>query len=485
MTPTRKTLIFILMSLPLQVALAQSQGSYTRLHIDIMKSINASTHINLDADQDNRFDSSNSKDRLIRDNLDKKWLAPSPPSGIKNVAPDSPKQFLEGTGTRGGGSGFVVKRNDGLEEVVLLDVFRSQNLGRYNLFFPLDSELQRMESAAGVDAAAEVIFATVLARIEKEAPHLGRKIRHLYEVELPFKNWIPLYVDLPQIEDETSHPMENNNERIQIAMRRTQHILYNTRAYAAMNALNRAALWLHEYIYVLSGTEKSVKTQRAVSLFFSSEFLKVAQDEAKFVQLIFDLDLLSQSQSSLAVHLPPKTRVTEEKQTANCGPMQEMKLTANLGMEIFANFYGSPRVISLSRADTAIFMIALLMNKNHLQGAFPIYKYYGQKILVDLICMNSNFSKVTQIQSRIAIDSELASVTRDMVHAEIEFYKAQSNLALQTSKGDISTPESIKYINRQMELAKIRHLFEVKSITSFENTINPKILGESIIAIEF
>jgi hypothetical protein len=424
-------------------------------------------------------------DTLINQNLDKSWQAPKPATELKTSRPFPVQHYAEGTGTRGGGSGLIVKKNEMFDEVILLEVFRSENLERYNLFFPIDPELRKLESEEQSEESARFIFETVLSRIQQVTPNLARRIKYLYENELPFKNWVPIYIDLPQIKDETQHPYETNTDRVQIAYRRTQHILYNSRAYAAMNDLNRAALWLHEYIYALSGLENSIKTQRAVSLFLSSDFLKIAQDKTKIGQLLFDLDLLSLSQSSLSINLPPKTRVAEKKQTENCGPIQNMKLdNSKSQFEIIALINGVKKNISISKADAAVIIFAYLMSKSQLQADFPIYKYYGQKILMDQLCLDPTLTKITQVQSALAIDEEMAEATRQSAVAEVEYFKAQSHIAIQMNLGKEQLNDLLRASEKQLEFMKTKLRSDLTAITPLEKILNPKILGESIIEIE-
>lgn len=158
---------------------------------------------------------------LIHDNMDKKWLKPAPVLEIKNQ-PFRIENYLEGTGTRGGGSGLLVKKSETWTEVQLLDIFRSENLEQYNLFFPVDKTFRRLENAdKDANTAARAVFSSVLQRLSQVAPNLASKILALHEGELSFEKWVPLYSDLPLIDDETPHPLEANKDKIQIAQRRT------------------------------------------------------------------------------------------------------------------------------------------------------------------------------------------------------------------------------------------------------------------------
>lgn len=435
------------------------------------------------------------EDGLIHDNLNRDWVKPESPKSLKTIAPFSPFNYAGGTGTRGGGSGLMTKGPDGFNEVKLLEIFRSENLAQYNLFFPIDEQLRRLEDHATSEASAKLIFETVLGRIGQVAPGLARKISVLYQEDLPFKNWIPVVQDLPSIADELQYPLEPNKDKVQIAVRRTKYIVYNVRAYAAMSPLNRAALWMHEYIYALSSLENSIKTQRTVSLFFSSDFLTIAADELKLTHLFFELDLLAISRRSIEGSLPPGARLAKQKQTENCGLLAEIKGTApGKKVDIGIQLRGSLQTLSLAPSEAVIVLSSLKWSKAFLEKAFPIYKYSGQKIMADRVCLNADRTKITQVQSALAIDDEMFKATEKVAWTQAQLFKAKSDLAeahlrLQDDPRNSNFASVISILDRvrelNLELFKNELDFSQISITSFEKIVNPKMLGEYHIATEY
>ena len=431
-----------------------------------------------------------SRDRDIHQDLDKEWQSPKTPKKIDTIRPLGPKNYLEGTGTRGGGSGLLIKISDSFTEVRLLDIYRSENLNLYNQFFPVDDSLRKIEENRPTDQATTDIFEAVLSRITAVAPNLGQKINTLYREELPFSRWVPIYTDLPVIEDELKHPMEQNNKKVQIAIRRVQQIVYNKRAYSAMKPLNRAALWLHEYLYALSGSETSSKTQRAVSLFFSADFLTIAVDEARLTMLFYELDLLAISRQSVHHSLPPGSHVADRKQFKNCGFLASIDGTDSEDNKIRISIEtdGETQTYNLNRADATIILSALVWSKAFLTKAFPLFKYPGQKIMPDKFCFNDSFTKVTQIQSSLAIDEELRQATMRLARAEVEYLKAQSDYveAQDTPGAEVSSLSvfQLKSLDAHATYLRENTDFTGQLYTPVSKILNPSILREHDIDID-
>lgn len=433
-------------------------------------------------------------DDLIQKNLDKNWKRNPPKTKIDMIEPYKLENYAGGTGTRGGGSGFLVKVSEQVTEVKILEIFRSENLDQYNLYFPIDPDLRKIESSHSGEMVTQMIFEEVLQRISQVAPNLAAKIHHLYRVEMPFENWIPVFHDLPLVDDEVAYPLERNKSKIQIAYRRTQYIVYNLRAYAAMSPLNRAALWLHEYIYALSGDEKSVRTQRAVSLFFSSEFLSIASDIEKLTRLFYDLGLLAVSRKSIADSLPPGARLAKGKQIQNCGYLAAINgVPTSEKVELVIEINRELEKIQIHRSKAQVVLSALTWAKAFLEKAFPIYKFYGQKILADKICFSPMTGKITQLQSALAIDKDMAEATRNVALAEVELLKARSTLT-ELLERQLSHPAEVQseaiseaITNLLAQQEKFLHeekKFKMTAFTPIEKILHPKILGEHLIQID-
>jgi hypothetical protein len=424
--------------------------------------------------------------------MDKNWKKPEPIYEVK-PSPFRLEQFSEGTGTRGGGSGVLVRKSDSLIEVKLLEIYRSENLELYNQFFPVDPQLWAMEKQGSSDQAAKAIFDTVLARVRQVSPKLGQKIYEIYAGDLSLDKWVPIYHDLPMVEDEVVHPLEKNNQKVQIATRRTQSIMYNTRAYSAMSPLNRAALWMHEYIYALSGNELSLKTQRAVSLFFSSEFLKISEDEVRIANLFYEMDLLGLARS-VDRSLPAGSKIASVKQEKKCYPVLGLKTdidkrVMNFFIEVDGARHSMP--LKVDAPETKVIVNVLFWAKIHLKTDYPLYKYPAQKIMPDKICFNLFSTRVTQMQMSVAIDEELAESVKAEARAEVELEKAKSVYYRLRDSDPKSFSERIRELNKIQSLTL--DLFSnqsdrlAKSLTfaTPNKLINPKILGEYNIDLEY
>lgn len=490
-------LFFLTLVLTTNKSFATNFKSYQPLSPEIISKLNFLIFPALKSDQSIQSppaglqSDANYKDQLIQENLNQNWKKPSPPTEVNTIKPYSPAVYAEGTGTRGGGSGLIIRTTE-KNEVKLLEVFRSENLQIYNLFFPLDPELRKIEDNDRSEETAKIIFETVLARIEQVAPLLATKIKTLYISEIPFKNWIPIYEDLPLIEDELKYPLEPNQEKIQIASRRTSNIMYNVRAYAAMSPLNRAALWLHEYIYALSGLENSIKIQRAVSLFFSSEFLTIAQDIPKLTLIFHQLDLLGISRKSLEGSLPPGARLNNTRQSDNCGMLQKMEALTDKTLSFVVKL--SDRIVRKNLDSNTAMVVASSVSwaKIFLETSFPIYKYYGQRIMPDQICFDADFKKITQVRSSLAIDPEMALATKNLADAEVEVYKLRTEIILEKDKQlqskDVQDNLKVsllleKLLAKSMDLQAAQFEFNSQSLTSLDKILFPKILREYNISV--
>lgn len=363
---------------------------------------------------------------LIGQHIDPKWPKPKPPLEM-SLKRRSPLIFAEGSRTRGGGSGLQLKSENGIE-VKLLEIYRSEKTETYPNFFQLDSKILELENQGPPEVAAKAIFGLVLSRIREVAPNLAHKIQALAEREMPFSQWTPILEGLPLIEDETPYPHETNKEKIQIASRRTDFILYSEQAYLAMSPVNRAALWLHEYLYALTGLEKSIFIQRAVSLFFSAEFFTLARaDLPRLTQLFFEFQVLGLSRPSIENSLPKGASLADSKQKNNCGRILSMSASeAKDRFHIKTEIDGKPYQTELNKNEATIFSNSLMWAKIFLGAKFPIYKYPAQRIDPDRVCFDRSLKKITQIQSSISRNKKLAELTRKVAEAEVAHCKLRS-----------------------------------------------------------
>ena len=485
-------LLFLFLSVLMsELSNAQEFQSYKELRSAITERSHPLLNETATKEADALWAKGTEKDKLIKDQLNRNWKEPELKQKLEMTRPFNSKSFSEGTGSRGGGSGVLIKGSGSMNEVQILDVFRSENRAQYDQFFPIDRELRQIEMSNSAEKATQLIFENVLSRIANVAPNFGSKIQQLYSGELSFEKWVPVFNDLPLIEDEIQFPLEKNQSKIQVAFRRTNIILYSSRAYAAMRPLSRAALWLHEYLYALSSSENSVRTQRAVSLFFSADFLVIANDVPKLTLLFNELDLLAISRKTIAGSLPPGASVVGKKRVENCGMMMSLEATKtseSVVVSIRLKGASGIRPITLSRAEASIVMSAIGWSVNFLTKAFPIFKYPGQRTLPNFICLNSDQTKIVQTQSALAIDDEMTKATQSTAFAEMEYYKAQGRLAeareTHAGKGLIEELE-IKTLEARQDFLREEKIFGTTLITPIDKLIYPKILGEYVIDINY
>lgn len=487
--------LFILLSslliLSSEFCLAQEFRSYQELRATPGQVLPAFDNKSDPSNQDNPvWAKGTANDDLIRQ-MDYAWKKPKLKEKFDMIRPYETAVYSEGTGSRGGGSGVLVPASASVTEVKLLDVFRSENLQLYSNFFPIDAELRKFEDSHTAEEATKLIFEEVLGRISKVAPNLGAKIQKLYKEELPFQNWIPIFSDLPLIEDEVKHPLEKNQNKVQVAFRRLRNILYNPRAYAAMRPVSRAALRLHEYVYALSGSEDSVRTQRTVSLFFSSDFLKIADDTMKLTLLFNELELLAISRKSIAGSLPPGAYLTIQKLTENCGMSTAIEATpTSPSVVLTAAVNGRTHTVTLSRSEAMIVLSSIAWSKSFLGKRFPLFRYPGQRTMPDILCFNSTFTKIIQTQSSLALDEEVRKATEAAATAEVIYYMALGKLA--EAEADPKQTNQIRIHQLQNNALEAQHSYlskeldlKTKSITSLEKVLFPQLLGEYVIDISY
>ena len=211
------------------------------------------------------------------------------------------------SGTRGGGSGILIFNEEkiSIQEVKLLEIWRSQNDNIGLEGFTIDDSLldDRKFQGRTVEIRSEYIFLNVLNRIINKLPVLALKIQ---DAQNKIGQWIDSYETLPIIFDYGNDLKLNDHEmQVQIVHRILDNILYDKYLYDKMNAINRAALKMHEYVYTISNHKKSSLIQKFVVMAFSKEFETMSDEEIMdIVSKTFGLKYLIKDALKNSIELP-------------------------------------------------------------------------------------------------------------------------------------------------------------------------------------
>ena len=230
--------------------------------------------------------------------------------------------LAEGSGTRGGGSGILTDYSNRSSEVVLLDVYRSENSDKLTRFYKPDSFLRK-------HPVEQFIFNEILKRAHSKFPSLVAALKNA-SVNIPFSKWTASITDFPVIDDYIGDIELVSNDyikqsHVQIAYRHLNQIIYNEYYYNLMDSFNKTALRLHEYIYMLSGQKNSIYTQILVSYLMSAEL----QTDESIPDKIFEIHTyLGFSRNSyFDVVLPENVVVTNDlsKSDKLCGYVTKLE----------------------------------------------------------------------------------------------------------------------------------------------------------------
>ncbi len=388
--------------------------------------------------------------------------------------------YRVGTGTRGGGSGIASWLNDGNIQVEVLDLYRSRRLNDFPGFSSPDSNLEDICEGVDLEISAECIFNKVLERMKARIPALYEAVLKISQ-DIPFSKWTAAADELPLIQDYTGSPHLNANQaHVQIAYRRANYIIYNREFYKAMNPMDRAALRVHEYLYALSGKDRSITLQRMVSLLFSKDFVSFSPFELK--KAMSDLSLFA---NPIGVSLPKGVSVGKSKMGKDvvCGFINQMTAEPisksvriefsysprfpHLQQENFLNMRGNSVFsamsalsaamekkgeILLSPEDSIQYLQSLFAIKSALQTKFPIYLYPAQSNPADLICISLSENRVVQIQAVAEYHFEMSRL--DLMGAELEAKYYESHAMYQ----DSPSPENLEsFRTYEKELAILKN----------------------------
>lgn len=391
--------------------------------------------------------------------------------------------FQVGTGTRGGGSGAMTAEG----KIQVLEVYRSLNREIYQDFFRPDKELIEISNTNSPEVSAQLIFEKILTRLEPISPNLTKKIQAIAN-DIPFSKWIPAKRELNLIEDHEKLDGDESFERIQLAYRRAHYIFYQQTAYEQLDGLNRAALWLHEYLYALSGEENSLKTQRAVSLFFSNDFLEIAQDEKRLTILFYEMGLLSLSRAKIT--MPSGAKISEAANGSSdiCGSMEKLEAdAATKKATVYIRTERGLYRIPMSASKTITFMNAMFWSKDYLSKQFPLFKYPSQMIGSDQVCISFWTAQVKSFEVSIINNPSMVEADLESAGLEVKLVEAQ-NKYIDAMRSDSQQLTQLR--QTEMRLAELRlesALNQVKmlqAVSIFKLLQDPPVLGKIRVEVD-
>lgn len=427
---------------------------------------------------------------LVEHNLDSRLKSPNPSTGWDREKSKG-QLYAEGSGTRGGGSGVLIPLGNNIFEVKLLDIYRSEKLDLFPLFFAPDPELLNLSATAStqnIESTANKIYEVVMGRIKEKFPSLEQSIRGA-EKEIPFKRWQSSVSEFPIIEDYIGKThLREGEQQVQIAYRHTNQLVYNEKFYLLMDAFNRAALRLHEYIYASASTKVSVQVQRLVSLVMSSKFKDPNfLDAAKLVLAEAHLAPLA----TKSLNLPSGVAMTEDQPGSDdlCGLMKEIRLTKKKNLKIKFEF--DPDHQQMTRQDLNLeqmiyfktsdkietkeikikdeakrnqFLIALYFAKSELSKKYPLFLYPAQSVPIDFICINKHSEEISFFEMSVRYNKDKNDEDLKLAQAEAEYFKVQREYVLMTSKNNENPLAGFEKIDVHMQLK--RQEIEILTIKS-------------------
>ncbi len=423
----------------LLISLAASAQSSLRLDEDrppkdmksLSEDIRPESRIKYDAIPTFRKSSVSSEDQklLIEQQIDprqRSGAAPTLKLQPRNLKPD--EIMMEGTGTRGGGSGISTRLPNNQLSVELLDLYRSERPDLYPKFFQIDPELKRLSAELPPDQASEKILQLVMSRLQQVMPHLARKVEIMSQT-LAFEKWTATASRFPLLGDYIGDVRLNaNQEHVQIAYRRTNQVIYNESLYAGMDGLNRAALKLHEFTYALSSVEHSIQVQRFVSLAFSHRLMEF-QSDTELERLQLELGMLGLAMKAPLMqpgaHLGSVRKMPEE----DCGKLISMSVDPiTKATQVRAYTSRGPRTALLEVEKTKVFLFSILAAKSFLAAQFPLALYPAQQTTQDVICFKSGSLKLSSIEFGISFDPVMSEFEVKAARLEADYFRAQKKL---------------------------------------------------------
>ena len=397
--------------------------------------------------------------------------------------------LAEGSGTRGGGSGILTDCSNGRLEVTLLDVYRSENSGKYTRFYKPDSKLRK-------HPVEQFIFNEILKRAHTKFPSLVEALKNI-SVEIPFSKWTASVTDFPVIDDyigdiELVSLDHFKQSHVQIAYRHLNQIIYNEYYYNLMDSFNKTALRLHEYIYMLSGQKKSIYTQILVSYLMSEEIMNNSEIPDEIFKIHAYLGF--SRNSYFDVVLPENVLVSDDlsKSDKLCGYVTKLE-RENSQFHIKINFEYDVKRPQLSRYDIYDLDKILQFNFDHehiiditdqvrvhqffmafgygvfyLHEKFPKYLYPAQSKTKDVVCVyQSNKNEIYSLEKSIRYDPEKNKLEIDRAALEAQYFKLQREYMMELkalkNRQEKNREHKIKLLNEKFEFLFLKLKAEIKS----------------------
>ena len=414
----------------------------------------------------------------------------------KTTNPNSsdPIRMANGSGTRGGGSGIARYQGEKIIDVILLDLYRKNQIDR-KFYSQLINKWSKFLcdnrcSENSTELMSELILNETIDGIEKYFPILAKRLKMVLP-KVGKQTWTSTSVELPLLND-FGDPifLTENDHQVQIAYRRSTYVIYNQKYYVSMDSINRAALKLHELFYAISGFRESRAIQDVVAHFLSQNF----QDKsvrATTKQLLINLDLEFLSVESL--NLPKGIELIKSKNykpNEVCGLLTEMtlnKVSKTLQLQINADLT-RPHIthedfnvnslnqlsqynlnpinlfnkfnLELTNDELSNFILTIYRLKFYLTGQFPIFEFPLQSTPNDIICFNQNNNKIVSLSSTLLFKKKLNAQELIASSKEVRY------LSL------FKEPISLRSLDENLEIKELEEYFRrLKVIEVSANTV--------------
>lgn len=194
-------------------------------------------------------------------------------------------QAIEGTGTRGGGSGVAYVVDGEIKEVIFTDIYRSLKKEKSDQSYIIDPYFKQNEvdGISDPELLSEIFLLKVYERLAKHAS-TENLAENMLKVSKQLKEWtdIPESHSIPLTND-WGQPLElqDNEVMVQVIERDLSQLQRDLNLYNKMSALSRMAAKLHEPLYALHGGENSFDVQNLISVMISANFDSLSSNEIK------------------------------------------------------------------------------------------------------------------------------------------------------------------------------------------------------------
>jgi hypothetical protein len=308
------------------------------------------------------------------------------------------------SGTRGGGTAIATyapgdpQDRQHARTVRLIDLSRDEEayegIDITRVDYAAFPELR--ESQGDAEALSRAALLRILGRIQDRLPHLAKR---LADTASTLGQWIPSEGELPLVGDHGKAKLRPGEKLVQVAIRQHASVIYDTVLYDKLDALNRAALRLHEWVYALSSHPDAGKIQRFVALALSEGFAKLADAELeKLVREALELGYSAASSDPASLALPAGARSTEEGEPAGlrCGrasfeagtgrlliarPLRRIKSDLELRLRVLQLYTSGqvpmeePKRAELDGRETTRLQETLRELRAFVRARYPVYLY--------------------------------------------------------------------------------------------------------------